>query len=71
MKNSYQGYWFSCQTTYSDDIGTRKWFLLLESKLTKNMRYHRVDLDNQLTLGQVLKIAYIEIEKLNQEEAKQ
>ena len=71
MKNSYQGYWFSCETTYSDDIGTRKWFLLLESKLTKNMRYHRVDLDNQLTLGQVLKIAYIEIEKLNQEEAKQ
>ena len=24
MKNSYQGYWFSCETSYSDDIGTRK-----------------------------------------------
>ena len=32
MKNSYQGYWFSCETTYSDDIGTRKWTLLLINK---------------------------------------
>lgn len=67
MKNSYQGYWFSCETTYSDDIGSRRWFLLLESKLTKNMRYHRVDLDNQMTMGEVLKLAYEEIEKLNKE----
>ena len=71
MKNSYQGYWFSCETTYSDDIGTRKWILLLESKLTKNMRYHTVGLNNEMTMGEVLKLAYEEIEKLNQEEAKQ
>jgi len=70
MKNSYQGYWFSCETTYSDDIGSRRWFLLLESKLTKNMRYHRVDLDNQMTMGEVLKLAYEEIEKLNTEDKK-
>jgi hypothetical protein len=68
MKNSYQGYWFSCETTYSDDIGTRRWFLLLESKLTKNMRYHRVGLDNRMTMGEVLKLAYEEIEKLNKEQ---
>ena len=71
MKNSYQGYWFSCETTYSDDIGTRRWILLLESKLTKNMRYHTVGLNNEMTMGEVLKLAYEEIEKLNQEEAKQ
>ena len=70
MKNSYQGYWFSCETTYSDDIGTRKWILLLESKLTKNMRYHRVGLDNRMTMGEVLKLAYEEIEKLNKEDKK-
>ena len=71
MKNSYQGYWFSCETTYRDDIGTRRWILLLESKLTKNMRYHTVGLNNEMTMGEVLKLAYEEIEKLNQEEAKQ
>ena len=70
MKNSYQGYWFSCETTYSDDIGTRRWILLLESKLTKNMRYHRVGLDNRMTMGEVLKLAYEEIEKLNKEDKK-
>ena len=48
MKNSYQGYWFSCETTYSDDIGTRKWTLL--------------------SMGEVLKLAYEEIEKLNKEQ---
>ena len=70
MKNSYQGYWFSCETTYSDDIGTRRWILLLESKLTKNMRYHTVGLNNEMTMGEVLKLAYEEIEKLNMEEKK-
>ena len=70
MKNSYQGYWFSCETTYSDDIGTRKWILLLESKLTKNMRYHTVGLNNEMTMGEVLKLAYEEIEKLNTEDKK-
>ena len=73
MKNSYKGYWFSCETIFRKDIKhllePRKWILLLESKT--NNKTHSVDLDNQLTLGQVLKIAYIEIEKLNQEEAKQ
>jgi len=68
MKNSYQGYWFSCETTYSDDIGTRRWILLLESKLTKNMRYHTVGLNNEMTMGEVLKLAYEEIEKLNKEQ---
>jgi len=67
MKNSYQGYWFSCETTYSDDIGSRRWILLLESKLTKNMRYHTVGLNNEMTMGEVLKLAYEEIEKLNKE----
>ena len=70
MKNSYQGYWFSCETTYSDDIGSRKWILLLESKLTKNMRYHTVGLNNEMTMGEVLKLAYEEIEKLNTEDKK-
>ena len=68
MKNSYQGYWFSCETTYSDDIGPRRWILLLESKLTKNMRYHTVGLNNEMTMGEVLKLAYEEIEKLNKEQ---
>ena len=70
MKNSYQGYWFSCETTYSDDIGSRRWILLLESKLTKNMRYHTVGLNNEMTMGEVLKLAYEEIEKLNMEARK-
>ena len=70
MKNSYQGYWFSCETTYSDDIGSRRWILLLESKLTKNMRYHTVGLNNKMTMGEVLKLAYEEIEKLNMEARK-
>ena len=61
MKNSYQGYWFSCETVYSDSIGSRKWVLLLEGK--SNNKLISVDLDNQLTLGQVLDIAYLEIDK--------
>ena len=69
MKNSYQGYWFSCETTYSDDIGSRRWLLLLENK--SNNKIHSIGLNNQMTMGEVLKLAYEEIEKLNQEEAKQ
>ena len=69
MKNSYQGYWFSCETTYSDDIGTRRWLLLLENK--SNSKINTIGLNNQMTMGEVLKLAYEEIEKLNQEEAKQ
>ena len=66
MKNSYQGYWFSCETTYSDDIGTRKWLLLLENK--SNSKINTIGLNNQMTMGEVLKLAYEEIEKLNKEQ---
>ena len=65
MKNSYQGYWFSCETTYSDDIGTRKWILLLENK--SNGKINTIGLDDKMTMGEVLKLAYEEIEKLNME----
>ena len=62
MKNSYQGYWFSCETTYSDSIGSRKWVLLLEGK--SNGKMHSIGLDNRMTMGEVLDLAYLEIEKL-------
>ena len=65
MKNSYQGYWFSCETTYSDDIGTRKWTLLLINK--SNGKINTIGLNNLMTMGEVLKLAYEEIEKLNKE----
>jgi len=65
MKNSYQGYWFSCETTYSDDIGTRKWTLLLINK--SNGKINTIGLDDKMTMGEVLKLAYEEIEKLNME----
>ena len=65
MKNSYQGYWFSCETTYSDDIGTRKWTLLLINK--SNGKINTIGLNDQITMGEVLKLAYEEIEKLNKE----
>jgi hypothetical protein len=65
MKNSYQGYWFSCETTYSDDIGTRKWTLLLINK--SNGKINTIGLNDQMTMGEVLKLAYEEIEKLNKE----
>ena len=65
MKNSYQGYWFSCETTYSDDIGSRRWLLLLENK--SNSKINTIGLNNQMTMGEVLKLAYEEIEKLNKE----
>ena len=68
MKNSYQGYWFSCETTYSDDIGTRKWTLLLINK--SNGKINTIGLDNKMTMGEVLKLAYEEIEKLNTEDKK-
>ena len=68
MKNSYQGYWFSCETTYSDDIGTRKWTLLLINK--SNGKINTIGLDDTMTMGEVLKLAYEEIEKLNMEEKK-
>ena len=68
MKNSYQGYWFSCETTYSDDIGTRKWTLLLINK--SNGKINTIGLNDQMTMGEVLKLAYEEIEKLNKEEKK-
>ena len=67
-KNSYQGYWFSCETTYSDDIGSRRWLLLLENK--SNNKIHSIGLNNQMTMGEVLKLAYEEIEKLNTEDKK-
>jgi len=69
MKNSYQGYWFSCETTYSDSIGSRKWVLLLESKL--NNKLISIDLDSKSTLGQVLDIAYLEIDKQILQDSKQ
>ena len=65
MKNSYQGYWFSCETTYSDDIGTRKWTLLLINK--SNGKINTIGLNDLMTMGEVLKLAYEEIEKLNKE----
>ena len=65
MKNSYQGYWFSCETTYSDDIGTRRWTLLLINK--SNGKINTIGLNDTMTMGEVLKLAYEEIEKLNKE----
>ena len=65
MKNSYQGFWFSCETTYSDDIGTRKWTLLLINK--SNGKINTIGLNDLMTMGEVLKLAYEEIEKLNKE----
>ena len=69
MKNSYQGYWFSCETTYSDSIGSRKWVLLLESK--SNGKMHSIGLDNRMTMGEVLDLAYLEIEKQILSDSKQ
>ena len=68
MKNRYQGYWFSCETTYSDDIGTRRWILLLENK--SNSKINTIGLNNQMTMGEVMHLAFNEIEKLNREEEK-
>ena len=68
MKNSYQGYWFSCETTYSDDIGSRRWLLLLENK--SNSKINTIGLSNDMTLHEVMHLAFKEIEKLNREEAR-
>ena len=65
MKNSYQGYWFSCETSYSDQLGTRKWNLLLENK--SNNKMHSIGLKNSMTLQDVINMAFEEIEKLNRE----
>jgi hypothetical protein len=73
MQNSYKGYWFSCQTVFSKDIKNlaqpRRWILLLESK--SNNKTHSVGLNNQMTMGQVLDLAYTEIDKLVAEDIKQ
>ena len=65
MKNSYKGYWFSCETIFRKDIKhllePRKWILLLESK--SNNKTHSIGLDNRMTMGEVLDLAYLEIEK--------
>jgi len=62
MQNSYQGYWFSCETSYSDDIGTRKWNLLLENKSNNKIKF--VELENSMTLGEIYDLALNEIEDL-------
>jgi hypothetical protein len=73
MKNSYKGYWFSCETIFNKDIKhiaePRKWILLIESK--SNNKTHSVDINNQMTMGQVLELAYTEIDKLVDQESKQ
>jgi len=65
MKNSYKGYWFSCETIFRKDIKhllePRKWILLLESK--SNGKMHSIGLDNRMTMGEVLDLAYLEIDK--------
>ena len=68
MQNSYQGFWFSCETSYSDSIGSRRWNLLLENK--SNNKIHSIGLSNQMTMDDVRELAFDEIEKLNQEERK-
>jgi hypothetical protein len=72
MQNSYRGYWFSCETIFNPNTQTllepRKWVLLLESK--SNNKIHSIGLNNQMTMGEVLKLAYEEIEKLVDMEAK-
>ena len=69
MKNSYKGYWFTCETTYSDSIGSRKWVLLLEGK--SNGKMHSIGLDNRMTMGEVLDLAYLEIDKQILQDSKQ
>ena len=66
MQNSYQGYWFRCETNYRDDIGSRRWILLLENK--SNSKINTIGLSNDMTLHEVMHLAFNEIEKLNREE---
>lgn len=74
MKNSYKGFWFSCETIFNKDIKhilePRKWILLIESKSNVNFM-HSVDLSNQLTMGEVLELAYKEIDKIVEQQSKQ
>ena len=60
MKNSYQGYWFSCETM------SKRWFLTLESKHNNETR--SIGLNDQMTMGDVMKMAFDEIQKLNKEQ---
>tara|TARA_S200002703_G_C3622432_1_gene191144 strand:+ start:311 stop:541 length:231 start_codon:yes stop_codon:yes gene_type:complete len=62
MKNSYKGYWFSCETVVNKNVlpNTRRWVLLLESK--RDNKTHSVDLDDKITMGEVLELAYSEID---------
>jgi len=73
MKNSYKGYWFSCETIFRKDIKhllePRKWILLLESK--SNNKTHSIGLDNRMTMGEVLDLAYLEIDKQILQDSKQ
>ena len=73
MKNSYKGYWFSCETIFRKDIKhllePRKWILLLESKT--NNKIHSIGLDNRMTMGEVLDLAYLEIDKQILQDSKQ
>jgi|TARA_R110002124_G_C8511004_1_gene475215 hypothetical protein len=73
MKNSYKGYWFSCETIFRKDIKhllePRKWILLLESKT--NNKTHSIGLDNRMTMGEVLDLAYLEIDKQILQDSKQ
>ena len=73
MKNSYKGYWFCCEAIFRKEIenilNPRKWILLIESKV--NNKTHAVDLSDKITMGEVLELAYKEIDKLVMEESKQ
>ena len=60
MKNSYQGYWFSCEPM------SQRWFLTLESKHNNEIR--SIGLNDQMTMGDVMKMAFDEIQKLNKEQ---
>lgn len=62
MKNSYKGYWFSCETVVNKNVvpNTRRWVLLLESK--RDNKTHSVDLDDKITMGEVLELAYSKID---------
>tara|TARA_R110002051_G_scaffold142612_1_gene215738 strand:+ start:213 stop:437 length:225 start_codon:yes stop_codon:yes gene_type:complete len=73
VKNSYKGYWFCCEAIFRKEIenilNPRKWILLIESKV--NNKTHAVDLTDKITMGEVLELAYKEIDKLVMEESKQ
>ncbi len=62
MKNSYQGYWFSCEPMSDNKMSSSKWVLLLENK--SNNKIHSIGLDNRMTMGELFEMAYQEIEEL-------